>query len=168
MNQREKRIVAYSLLAVVIWLFILIGVLLDYIGTIIGLQGAETTIMLFGISASASEWYQNLFLVGLISILLPTSILVGYIGGSYDLDIKIVALIIICALGVGSALWDLIYMYLYPLPTEAFYWWFDPFLTVFKFEQGIILMDAGFMRFFSYLRLLIFIPALCYILWREY
>lgn len=167
LTKREKQVLLYSLFVIVTWLFILVGVLIDYVQTVAGVQGAEN-IMLFGITAHYNEWYQNLFLVGIISVLMPLSFYVGYLGGIYKLDAKTVGLIILCALGIGSALWDLLFLYLYPVSEDFFFWWFDPFLTVFKYEEGVVWMDAGFMRFFSYLRLLIFSPALVYQLWRVY
>jgi hypothetical protein len=173
-TSHTKQVLGYGLFIWGTWFAILLGVLLDYINNV----PLTESITLFGITGTRSEWFQNVFLMGIMTIMVPTLLLVGYLGRSYKLKLSHTFLIIITALIIGSAIWDLVFAMFFPLPETEFYWWFDPFglglikglnlmnLATFKIEGGLILMDTEFMKFFSYLRLLIFVPLLIIELWR--
>ena len=158
-QSQAGKVIGYGLFIWAIWFAILLGILLDYIN---GFVAAGEMVTLFGITGTRSEWYQNIFLFGIVTITFPTLLLVGYIGKSYNLKLSHTIIVIFTALIIGSAIWDLFFAFFYPLPENQFYWWFDPFglgflhglnlinLTTLKIEGGIILMDTEFMKFFSY------------------
>ena len=174
-TSQTTQVLGYGLFAWAVWFAILLGILLDYVN---GFVEVDATVTLFGITGTRSEWFQNIFLMGIMTIMVPTLLIVGFIARSYNLKLSHTFLIIITALVIGSAVWDLFFAFFFPLPEEQFYWWFDPFglgfmhglnlmnLATFKIEHGLILMDTEFMKFFSYLRLFIFVPLLLIELWR--
>jgi hypothetical protein len=176
---RVWKVVGYSLIFIVMFFVMLIGVVLDTINA----YPPGAIITMFGITGTRQEWFQNIFLVGIICIMIPTAILGGYVAGHYNLEVKKFIVVIIISLVIGSAIWDLFFVQLYVIPNNidptTFVPWFDPFgfgflriaeftteLNVFKISEGVVWMDIEFLIFFSYLRLLIFGPLLIIVLWR--
>ena len=153
-------------------LFVMLDVIASYTGDNLQL------ITLLGHTATKQEWHQNIFLVGIFTISLPSAIAVGFYAGRNDLEPVTAGIFLVTTLIICSAVWDLLFLYIFLIPTNATDWvgpWFDPFgitiiqtLATLEVTKGLISMDADFLVFFSYLRLFIFLPALGYQLWRVY
>lgn len=177
-HTRVLKVVGYSLIFIVMFFVMLVGVVLDTINA----YPPDAIITMFGITGTRQEWFQNTFLVGIICIMIPTAILGGYVAGHYNLEFKKFLIVILISLVIGSAVWDLVFVQLYVIPNNidltTFVPWFDPFglgflqiaqfteLNIFKISEGVVWMDIEFLIFFSYLRLFLFCPLLAILIWR--
>jgi hypothetical protein len=169
-----KNLLVYLAIIVCLIAVTFIGVFLDVINTL-GVTG-NPELTYWGYTATKQEWFQNLFLVGFITILIPAILIVGFFAGKQGISFIKLIILIATVYPLISAFWDILFYYLFVIPSgipaDTFVAWFDPFnlalqpLGTIILEQGFIAMDVEGMLYFAYIRLLIFVPLLAYELYK--
>jgi hypothetical protein len=169
-----KKFLAFLLIIICLLMVTVLGVFLDVLNSHYVSPTSEITF--WGFTATKQEWFQNVFLVGFITLLIPFVGIVFYIAGKQQISFTKLIILLCTVYPLMSAFWDILFYYLFVIPlgipADSFVAWFDPFnlalqsLGTIILEQGFIAMDVEGMLYFAYIRLLIFVPLLAYELYK--
>jgi len=150
--------------------------LLDVTVTSLQLQPNTTIIFkLLPISMNNVEFYQQFYLIGNCILVSLGFREWGVFTEKIEIKWPVRMLIFACLIIIGSAIWDIVYIYECGFDESLVWWWNAPFsikaldmVMVITTEDRSVLMNPGFMQFLAVLRFGIFCPILLIVLIQIY